>query len=98
MIATDSPRSRTLVVSTFPTPLSQTERASFNALGFPEIHPLVLRIRKGLRISRPSNSYDWQTVLLLPFALCAAFRHALVGRDSYNYYGSSVTMPLSRFR
>ena len=35
VIETDSLRSRTLVVSTFPTPLSQTERAPFNALGFP---------------------------------------------------------------
>jgi hypothetical protein len=36
VIETDSPRSRTLGIDTFPTPLSQTERAPFNALGFPE--------------------------------------------------------------
>ena len=36
--------------------------------------------------------------LLPPFALCAAFRHSLGGRDSSDYYGGSVTMPLSRCR
>ena len=35
VIETDSLRSRTLDVDTFPTILSQTERAPFNALGFP---------------------------------------------------------------
>jgi len=42
VIETDSLRSRTLVVSTFPTPLSQTERAPFNALGFPGSFPSLM--------------------------------------------------------
>ena len=36
MIETDSPRSLTLVVSTFPTPLSRTGRTSFQVSGSPE--------------------------------------------------------------
>ena len=36
VIETDSPRSRTLVVSTFPTPLSRTGRTSFQVSGSPE--------------------------------------------------------------
>jgi len=98
VIETDSPRSRTLVVGTFPAPLSQTERAPFNALGFPEEHFMVLRIREGLRISRPSNSVLPEMFLLSPFALYAAFRHSLGGRHSSDYYGDSVTLAFSRGR
>jgi hypothetical protein len=29
---------------------------------------------------------------LAPFALCPAFPDSLVGRDSYDYYGASVTI------
>jgi len=48
VIETDSPRSLTLVVSTFPTPLSQTEQAPFNALGFPEKASLRIENKEGL--------------------------------------------------
>src|SRR6266700_3331787 len=80
VIETDSLRSRTLVVSTSPTPLSQTERAPFNALGFPEKTSPSLRIRKDLRISRPSNSKQFGQVS--PATLCPVRRFpTLLGRS-----------------
>jgi hypothetical protein len=35
---------------------------------------------------------------LPPFALCAAFPRALVGRDAHDYYGGSVTLGLAPLR
>ena len=35
---------------------------------------------------------------LLPFALCGAFPRSLVGRDSDDYYGSSVPLGLASRR
>ena len=95
---TDSPRSRTLAVSTFPTPLSRTGLAGFRASGSPEKTSPGWRIRKGLRISRPANFIHFDVFLLPPFALCAAFQRSLVGRDSYDYSNGSVTMRLTACR
>lgn len=36
--------------------------------------------------------------LLSSFALCVNFPHALVERDFHDYYGDSLTVPLSRVR
>src|SRR5947209_12958635 len=80
VIETDSPRSRTLVVSTFPTPLSRTGRAGFLASGSPEKTFHSLRIRKDLRISRPANSIQFGKVS--PTALGPVRRFpALLGRS-----------------
>ena len=98
VMETDSPRSRTLAVSTFPTPLSRTGLAGFRASGSPEKTSPGWRIRKGLRISRPANFIHFDVFLLPPFALCAAFQRSLVGRDSYDYYNGSVTMRLAACR
>ena len=44
------------------------------------------------------RSLDYLLYNLLPFPLRQAFPDSLVGRDSHEYYGSSVTMSLSAFR
>ena len=89
VIETDSPRSRTLVVSTFPTPLSRTGQAGFLASGSPGLFPFVMagiRMSFGLRASRTPPSSLPQA--LPGFTVYMAF-------PCSDYYPGSVTIPLS---
>ena len=50
-----------------------------------------------VRISRLYSFLD-SLSHLSPFPLCLAFPGSLVGRDSYEYYGDSVTLGLAACR
>jgi len=93
VIETDSPRSHTLIVSTFPTPLSRTGLTSFQVSGSPEKASSRIESKKGLthftaiqlnRIKKCSSCHP------LPCAPLSSTPE--VGRHSYDYYGGSVAM------
>jgi hypothetical protein len=87
VIETDSPRSRTLVMDTFPTSLSRTGLTSFQVSGSP-VHDL-----HSVQVSTHLAPFPFQWIdPLLPFPLCQAFLGSLDGRNSVEYYESSVAV------
>ena len=76
---------------------AHTVRATFTAHGFPVLSSLFSSlVIKHRRNHAPIAGLSAEN--LLPFPLYLAFPGSLVGRDSYEYYGSSVAMSLSAGR
>ena len=66
----------------FHPPLPKLCRLVSEHTAFQRGHVIALGISKDLRIVRPYNPGSSDVFLLPPFALYAAFRHSLGGRDS----------------
>ena len=47
------------------------------------------------RLRRRCTGWTIDEKSLCPFALCAAFQHSLVGRDSHDSYGHSVPVKVA---
>ena len=80
------------MLALFHPPLPKLCRLVSEHTAFQRGHVIALGISKDLRITRPSNPGSSDPFLLPPFALQSDFPISLVGRDSYDSYGGSVTI------